>query len=112
MEDFERFQRKNAALARAYEVDATKKKVETNLGAEKSAIRQDKSCFNCKKKSRCDTFRGWRTGGGSGVVSFGGESNKSWLCESYEPMAERKKEQSLSPQQVKNLYKNALKGRI
>ena len=46
------------------------------------------------------------------MVSIGADDNRTWLCEKYEPQPERKKEQGLNPQQVKNLLKNAMKGRI
>ena len=100
-EDHERFVAKNRSLAMADEIDrkddALEKKGYTHLSA-----RRDASCFNCKMKQTCREFSARRTGGTSGVVSFGGD--EKMICDRYEP-AERQSK-GMNDKQVKSLMKN------
>lgn len=103
--DHDKFVAKNRALASAERIkqhdDELEKKGFSYLKRDKEA-----SCFNCKMKSTCSTFRGKRSGGASGVVSFGGE--QSFICEKYNPAPAQ--ERNMSGKQIKSLLKNIKKG--
>ena len=64
------------------------------------------SCFNCKQKQNCSEFRAKRSGGASGVVSFGGDEN--FICSKYTPAQAQAK--GMSDKQIKSLLKNVKKG--
>jgi hypothetical protein len=70
-----------------------------------SRIRENEegSCFKCKMKQSCSEFRAKRTGGSSGVVSFGG--SQSFVCDKFVPASSSSK--SMSDKQIKSLLKNA-----
>ena len=105
-DEHERFARKNAMLARGYEVKKTDEKLEKK-GV--SNLREgDATCFNCKFKDKCRTFEKMRTGGNAGAVSFGG--GEKFLCDRYEIMKSQKIE--ITDKQIKSLLKNAMKGNL
>ena len=103
--DHDKFVAKNRALASAERIkqkdDALEKKGYSYLKRD-----QEASCFNCKMKSTCPTFRGKRSGGAAGVVSFGGE--QSFVCERFIPAPAQ--DRNMSNKQIKSLLKNAKKG--
>lgn len=103
--DHERFVAKNRALAAAERIkkrdDTMEKKGFAHLKRNEEA-----SCFNCKMRQTCPTFKGKRSGGSSGVVSFGGE--QSFICDRYTPAPSQEK--SMSNKQIKSLLKNVKKG--
>jgi hypothetical protein len=103
--DHERFVAKNRSLASAEDL----KKKDSNLekkGFSHLKTNEEGSCFNCKMKQGCSEFRGKRSGGSSGVVSFGGEAN--FVCSKYIPGTTQGK--SMSNNQIKSLLKNVKKG--
>jgi hypothetical protein len=103
--DHERFVAKNKSLASAEEL----KKKDSDLekkGFSHLKTNQEGSCFNCKMKQGCSEFRGKRSGGSSGVVSFGGDEH--FICEKYIPSTSQGK--SMSEKQIKSLLKNVRKG--
>jgi hypothetical protein len=100
-DDHERFVAKNRSFAAAEEIqrrdEAMEKKGYSYLREQK-----DSSCFNCKMKKVCREFAARRSGGTSGVVSFGGDERM--ICDKYEPAANEKK--GMTDKQVKSLLKN------
>jgi hypothetical protein len=104
-DDHDRFVAKNRSLARAEEMakrdDALEKKGYSYLREQKES-----SCFNCKMKQTCREFSARRSGGTSGVVSFGGEERM--ICDKYLPA--EKAHKVMSDKQVKSLLKNIKKG--
>ena len=102
--DHERFVAKNRALASA---ETIKKRDEQNEKKGFSHLQsgKDGSCFNCKMKQNCSEFKSKRSGGSSGVVSFGGDHK--FICDKYTPAEQNK---SMSDKQIKSLLKNIKKG--
>jgi hypothetical protein len=104
-DDHDRFVAKNRSLAHAEELakrdDALDKKGYSYLRG-----RDDSSCFNCKMRQTCREFAARRSGGTSGVVSFGGE--EKLICDKYIPA--EKAQKIMSDKQVKSLLKNIKKG--
>lgn len=105
----DRFIDKNKSLAMAYEKDPRKGKtvVKKDLGG--AAKEEAQSCWNCKVRNRCDSFRRWRTGGTAGVVSIG--EDKQFWCDKWteDPVT---KVQSMDVKQVRSMMRGALKGRL
>ncbi len=104
--DHDHFVLKNRMLAAAEEF-GRKDKSETATKPGVPRERQ-KSCFSCKQKKTCTQFRARRSGGASGVVSFGG-NDYAWACERYEAAPEQKR--GMSPKEIKSLmrgFKRAL----
>jgi hypothetical protein len=103
--DHEKFVAKNRSLASAQEREQRdqilEKKGYSHLKSDKKG-----SCFNCKQKQHCSEFRAKRSGGASGVVSFGGDEN--FICDRYTPAQAQAK--SMSDKQIKSLLKNVKKG--
>lgn len=101
--DHERFVAKNRALASAEDIRDQKK---GEYGSKEEKLK-NASCFTCKFKSTCTTFKAKKSGGSTGVVSIGGE--ESFICERYvkAPSAEERK---MSDRQIKSLLKNIKKG--
>jgi hypothetical protein len=108
-EDHERFLRKNRMMAQGFDREEIQKKIHKKLGDNVDPGRK-MSCFNCKKKNKCQEFKEKSTGGSSGTVSIGAET--TYLCDRYEPIPIHKKEKSLSGKQIKNILKAAKKGRL
>ena len=103
--DHERFVAKNRSLASAEEIQ--KKDVDLEKkGFSHLKRNQEGSCFNCKMKSACSEFKSKKSGGSSGVVSFGGDEH--FVCGRYIPAASTDK--SMSSKQIKSLLKNVKKG--
>jgi hypothetical protein len=104
-DDHERYVAKNRSLARADELsrrdEALEKKGYSYLREQKES-----SCFNCKTKQTCREFAARRSGGTSGVVSFGGDERM--ICDRYLPA--EKTQKTMSEKQVKSLLKNIKKG--
>jgi hypothetical protein len=104
-DDHERFVAKNRSLAAAEEIkrrdEAMEKKGYSYLREQK-----DSSCFNCKTKSTCREFGARRSGGTSGVVSFGGDERM--ICDKYEPADKTPK--TMTAKQVKSLMKGFKRG--
>jgi len=104
-DDHDRFVAKNRSLARAEELakrdDALEKKGYSYLRQS-----EDSSCFNCRTKQTCREFSARRSGGASGVVSFGGDERM--ICDKYLPA--EKAQKAMSDKQVKSLLKNIKKG--
>ncbi len=103
--DHEQIAEKNRATARSYETDARDKALEEK-GYNFQQRQQEASCFNCKMKQKCPQFKAKRTGGTSGVVSFGGD--QKFICGRYQPNPSPA--QMMSNRQVKSLLKNAKRG--
>jgi hypothetical protein len=103
--DHDKFVAKNRAMASAERIKQKDDELEKK-GFSYLKRDQEASCFNCKMKSTCSTFRGKRSGGAAGVVSFGGE--QSFVCERYIPAPAQDK--NMSNKQIKSLLKNVKKG--
>ena len=103
--DHEQIVEKNRAIAHSYETDARDKALE-GKGYHYQQRQQEASCFNCKMKQKCPQFRAKRTGGTSGVVSFGGD--QKFICDRYMPNPSPT--QAMSDKQVKSLLKIAKRG--
>lgn len=103
--EHDRFVNKNKNIARAYELEGKDSQMERK-GFSHIQRKADASCFNCKYKNKCSLFRSKRSGGNSGVVSFGGE--EKMICDRYEPAPTGSK--SMSKKQIKSLLKNVKKG--
>jgi hypothetical protein len=103
-DDHDRYVAKNRSLANAEESERRQKALE-NKGYGHLRER-DASCFSCKAKQTCREFAARRTGGTSGVVSFGGD--QKMICDRYELAAKENK--GMTPKQVKALMKNVKKG--
>jgi hypothetical protein len=103
--DHDKIVEKNRAIARSYETDARDKSLE-NKGYHSSQGQREASCFNCKMKQKCPQFRAKRTGGTSGVVSFGGD--QKFICDRHMPAPSTT--QAMSDKQVKSLLKIAKRG--
>lgn len=105
----DRFIDKNKSLADAYAKDALKGRtvIKKDLGG--AAKEEAQTCWNCKVRAKCDTFRKWRTGGIAGVVSVG-EDKQFWCAKwTEDPVT---KVTSMSTQQVRSMMRGALKGRL
>lgn len=103
--DHERFVAKNRSLASAEEMNKKDKSLEKK-GFSHLKRDEEGSCFNCKMKSSCTEFRAKKSGGSSGVVSFGGD--EKFFCSRY--IAAPSSEKSMSDKQIKSLLKNIKKG--
>jgi hypothetical protein len=103
--DHEKFVAKNKSLASAERVQQKNNELE-NKGFINSKRDQEASCFNCKMRHTCPTFKGKRSGGSTGVVSFGGD--QKFICERYTPAPIQEK--NMSNRQIKSLLKNVKKG--
>lgn len=103
--DHDKFVAKNRALASAERIKQTDEELERK-GYSHLRRNEEASCFNCKMRQTCPTFRGKRSGGATGVVSFGGE--QTFVCERYTPAPPQDK--NMSNKQIKSLLKNIKKG--
>ncbi len=105
----DRFIDKNKSLAMAYEKDALKGRTVIKKDVGGAAKEEAQTCWNCKVRTRCDTFRKARTGGTAGVVSVGQE--QQFWCNKWteDPVT---KVQNMSTQQVRSMMRGALKGRL
>jgi hypothetical protein len=103
--DHDRFVAKNRSLAAAEEIERKDLALE---GKGYSYLKEQKnaSCFSCKTKNTCREFTARRSGGTSGVVSFGGDQRTA--CDKYEPAVRENK--GMTAKQVKALMKNVKKG--
>jgi hypothetical protein len=105
----DRFMRKNLSMAKAFETGKSKAKtvVRSEFGAD--AKEESQTCYNCKTRQKCDTFRRWRTGGVAGVVSV--NADHSYWCDKYvqDPVG---KVNEVSQKQVRSLLRGARKGLI
>lgn len=103
--DHDKFVAKNRSLASAEEMknkdEMLEKKGYSHLNSNKEG-----SCFNCKMKQNCSEFKAKRSGGSSGVVSFGGDDK--FICNRYTPADTSGK--TMSSKQIKSLLKNTKKG--
>jgi hypothetical protein len=103
--DHDKFVAKNRALASAERIKQKDDDLERK-GFSHLKRDQEASCFNCKMRQTCSSFKGKRSGGASGVVSFGGE--QTFICDRYTPAPAQDK--NLSNKQIKTLLKNIKKG--
>jgi hypothetical protein len=103
--DHDRFVNKNRSMARGFEVETRDSKME-GKGYSFLKRRQEASCFQCKRKSKCIEFRSRRTGGSKGVVSFGGD--ETFICDRFEPAPAQQR--GMSDKQIKALMKNVKRG--
>ncbi len=103
--DHDRFVNKNRSIANGYELDRQDRSMEKK-GFSRSERNEEASCFNCKLRGKCPEFRAKRTGGSSGVVSFGG--GETFICKRYTPAPAENK--AMSQKKVKSLLKNAKRG--
>jgi hypothetical protein len=103
--DHERFVAKNKSLASAEEINKKDAHLEKK-GFSHLKRNQEGSCFNCKMKQGCSEFKSKKSGGSSGVVSFGGD--EQFVCSRYIPAASSDK--SMSSKQIKSLLKNVKNG--
>jgi hypothetical protein len=104
--DHDRFVAKNKSLAQSETLDRKDESL-AKKGFDHLARNQEASCFNCKKRSKCPEFRAKRSGGSSGVVSFGGD--EKFACDKFEA-APAREARGMTPQQIKALMKNVKKG--
>lgn len=107
-EDHERFAKKNASMARAFDVENRDKQLEGKGVSHLTGTVA--SCYNCKYGNKCKIFENLRTGGGKGSVSFGGTETKNFICDKYEPA--KPKNPAMTDKQIKSLLKSAMSGRI
>ena len=103
--DHDKFVAKNRSLASAERINQRDEELEKK-GFAHLKRDQEASCFNCKMRSTCPTFKGKRSGGASGVVSFGGE--RTFICDRYTPAPTPEK--TMSQKKIKSLLKNIRKG--
>ena len=103
--DHESFVEKNKSIAHSQELDEKDKTLEKK-GYSYLQRQQEASCFNCKSKQKCPEFRQKKTGGSSGVVSFGGD--EKFLCGRYAPATVENL--SMSNKQIRSLLKNVKRG--
>ncbi len=105
----DRFIDKNNSLAKAYETDRLKGRtvVKKDLGG--SAKEEAQTCYNCKVRNRCDTFRKWRTGGTAGVVSVG-QDQQYWCAKWIEDPVT--KVNAVSDKQAKSMMRSFKSGRL
>lgn len=105
----DRFIDKNNSLAKAYEADRLKGRtvIKKDIGGE--AKEEAQTCWNCKVRTRCDTFRKSRTGGISGVVSIG--EDKVFWCAKWteDPVT---KVQNVTTKDARSMMRSMLKGRL
>lgn len=101
-----RFARKNAELAKAYE---KKQKTVVEAKVDGTASEVEATCYNCKVRNRCDMFRKWRTGGTAGAVSV--TADQKFWCEKWiqDPVG---KVDKVTPKQVKSMLRGVMKGRL
>ncbi|MBN1601593.1 MAG: hypothetical protein JW915_08295 [Chitinispirillaceae bacterium] len=99
--DHDKFVAKNRSLASAEEMNTKDKNLEKK-GYSRIRENQEGSCFKCKFKNGCSEFRAKRSGGSTGVVSFGG--NETFLCDKFVPAPSQTK--TMSDRQIKSLLKN------
>ena len=102
--DHDRFVAQNKSLSAAFERESTDKKLEKK-GFSHIERQREASCFNCKSKSKCATFKMRQTGGTKGVVSYGGD--EKFICEKYVPAPAENK--GMSDKQIKSLLKTAMR---
>ena len=98
--DHDHYVLKNRMLAAADEMGRREKQAEKTGGAPRE---REKSCFTCKLKKTCTQFRSRRSGGASGVVSFGGQ-DMSWACDRYEPAPAQPR--GMDKKQIKSLMRS------
>ncbi len=103
--DHDKFVAKNRSLASAERIRQKDEQLERKGFVHLSRDREA-SCFNCKMRQTCSIFKGKRTGGSSGVVSFGGE--QKFVCDRYIPAPAQEK--NMTSKQIKSLLKNIKKG--
>ena len=103
--DHDKFVAKNRAMASAERIKQKDEELERK-GFTHLKRNQEASCFNCKMRQTCPTFKGKRSGGASGVVSFGGE--QTFICDRYAPAPAQEK--NMTSRQIKSLLKNIKKG--
>ncbi|HQF55472.1 MAG TPA: hypothetical protein PK208_10175 [Fibrobacteria bacterium] len=105
----DRFIDKNNSLAKAYETDRLKGRtvVKKDLGG--AAKEEAQTCYNCKTRNRCDTFRKWRTGGTAGVVSVG-QDQQYWCAKWIEDPVT--KVNAVSDKQAKSMMRSFKSGRL
>jgi hypothetical protein len=103
--EHEHYVLKNRLLAAADDMGRQERQAEKK-GV--STLERRKSCFSCKLKKTCTQFRAKRSGGTSGVVSFGG-NDQAWACERYEPAPVQ--DRGMSQKQIKSLMKNFKRAR-
>lgn len=108
--DHDRFIMKNKLMAQGYEMDKVAKTVKDRIGDTETDIPRETTCFTCRKKTKCAEFKKKSTGGSSGAVSIGDETN--FLCDRFEPIPINKKDKKVTKKQVNNMLKAALKGRL
>lgn len=69
---------------------------------DKRHIHDEKSCYNCKKKNKCEKFRKL-IGGNKGYVSVTGK--EVYYCENYTPIPKKSNEVQMSKTRIENLVK-------
>jgi hypothetical protein len=101
--DHEHYVLKNRMLAAAEQQGPRDRKGERTALAPRE---RDKTCFNCKLKKTCTQFRGKRSGGATGVVSFGG-TDDFLACVRWEqaPVVNR----GMSKQEIKSLMRGFMR---
>ena len=105
----DRFIDKNLSLAKAYQKDPRANKTVIRKEAGGEAKEEAQSCWNCKTRNRCDSFRKWRTGGLSGVVSVG-EDKQFWCDKWIEDPVDRMR--AVTDKDVRSMMRSVRKGRL
>jgi hypothetical protein len=107
MSDHERFIRKAAAQARAYEIDQKDKK--DKLQEEGKGGKKIGHCDGCgKDEVEIQRFRMSTTDRSEGVASF--HIDNKWLCAACEPTPPQRKDAAKTKAQLKSMLKAARKG--
>lgn len=103
--DHDRFVNKNRTIARSYEIERRDAGLERK-GFSRLQRQGRASCFTCKLKNKCSEYRGKKSGGSAGVVSFGGDD--TFICNRYTPAPAENR--SMTNKQIKSLLKNVKRG--
>ena len=104
--DHERFAEQNRRAAENYSRDKLDKEL-VKKGFDRGKRQEEPSCYNCKLNQRCAEFNKRRGITGSASVS----ADDKILCERYIPAPPSEKK-GMNDNQVKNLLKSAMKGKI
>lgn len=107
MSDFDRFSAKNAAMGRAWEMDAGEKKKEKKERAALDPVLG--TCEKCKKEALVKSFRFRQTDRTEGAASFG--TVVKLYCAECAPKNKRNENAPPPPteRQVKNMLRGALR---
>lgn len=110
-QQFEKMLNKNKMLGNDFEELRRQREKEGNKNS-KTPEKPDKynhtekTCYNCKKKNKCEKFRKL-TGNHKGYVSVTGK--EVYYCENYIPVPKKSNELQMSKKRIESLIKEAKK---